>query len=110
MRFSGIVGYATSKEGTPGVWSDDISEKTYRGDVVRNASRLEPPFQVPPEVNANVALEVSFSIVADAYAYDNFMDIRYVKWQGQAWTVTSVNVQRPRLILAIGGPWDGNTD
>lgn len=109
MRFSGTVGYAVSTETTPGVWTDVVTEMLYFGDVIRNARRLEPPSQVPPMLNANVALENSFSIVADAYAYENFADIRYVTWQDKRWTVTNIEVQRPRLILTIGGPWDGNT-
>lgn len=109
MRFSGAVGYATSEEGVPGVWRDVITERTYFGDVIRNASRLEAPLLVPPMLNDNVALSNSFSIVADAYAYGNFDSIRYVMWEGQRWTVTSVEVQHPRLILTIGEPWNGDT-
>jgi hypothetical protein len=109
MRFSGTVGYATTNEEAPGVWQDTMTERTYFGDVVRNARRLESPLLVPPMLNANVALENSFSIVADAYAYDNYTKIRYVEWKGLRWTVTNVEVQRPRLTLTIGEPWNGNT-
>lgn len=109
MRFSGAVGYATTSETSPGVWKDTVTEKTYFGDVIRNARRLEPPSMVPPMLNANVALENQFSIVADAYAYANYRNIRYVMWEGLRWTVTNIEVQRPRLIFTIGGPWNGDT-
>lgn len=109
MRFSGAVGYAVSEETAPGVWVDVITEVTYFGDVVRNTSRREPPSQVPPMTNGNIALENSFSIVADAVAYENFKNMRYVSWNGSKWEVTNVEVQRPRLILTVGGLWNGNT-
>jgi len=110
MRFYGTVGFASSNEETaPGVWKEAITERSYYGDVVRNSRRLEQPSTVPPVANVNLALENSFSIIADAEAYENFMQIRYVEWQGFRWQVTTVEVQRPRLILTIGDQWNGNT-
>lgn len=106
MRFSGAVGYAESQETSPGVWRDVITEKTYLGDVVRNARRLEPPALT---LNDDIAVENDFSIVADAYAYKYFAKIRYVVWNGSRWTVTNVEVRRPRLILTVGRIWNGNT-
>lgn len=107
MRFHGTVGYATSAETVPGVWRDTITEREYYGDVVRNTRHLEPPVQVPPEVNSNLSLENSFSILADAHAYANYMTIRWIEWEGNKWRVSSVEVRRPRLILTVGGLWDG---
>ena len=109
MRFSGTVGFATSVQTSPGVWQDTITERSYFGDVIRNARRLETPPLVPPTENSNVSLENSFSIVADAEAFENYLSMRYVKWQGLYWRISNVEVRRPRLILTIGGMWDGNT-
>ena len=108
MRFSGTVGYAAIAETAPGVWQEVITEKTYFGDVVSNARRLDPPSVVPPEANDTLSLENSFSILADADAYENFISMRYVIWEGLYWTVTHVEVKRPRLILTVGGLWNGN--
>lgn len=107
MRFSGTVGYATSAETSPGVWEDIITERTYLGDVNRDIRRLDPSSAVPATLNDDVKVENNFSIVADAYAYENFMKIRYVTWNGVNWAVTTVEVRRPRLILSIGGLWNG---
>lgn len=60
-------------------------------------------------INDNITLNNSISIIADAYAYENFFAIQYVKVMGTAWKVTSVEVQRPRLILTLGGVWNGET-
>jgi hypothetical protein len=104
-RFAGAVGYATSQEGAPGVWSDVLTEKNYYGEVIRDTSRLVPD---ATQVNADLSLNNAFSIMADAYAMDNVEAMRYVRWNGHYWTITSVEVRRPRLILQIGGLWSGN--
>jgi hypothetical protein len=109
MRFSGAVGYATNAESVPGVWTEVFTVKTYYGDFIQYSSRSEPPLLVPPTLNGNVGMQISLSIVADAYAYANFSNIRYVTWRGQAWRVSNVAVQRPRLILTIGELWNGKT-
>lgn len=108
MRFYGAVGYATSQEGVPGVWSDTITEKFYYGDVIRQSRRLDPPPTVPPQENSDISLENSFSIVADETAYANWKTMRYVVWEGTAWRISNVEVRRPRLILTVGGIWNGN--
>jgi hypothetical protein len=100
------VGYATSQETAPGVWTNQITERNYFGDVIRDTRRLEPSGE---KLNEDVSLGNSFSIMADAYATENIGSMRYVTWQGQNWTVTNVEVRRPRLILSIGGLWNGET-
>ena len=59
--------------------------------------------------NDDIAFENNFSIVADAYAYENFANMRYVVWNGSKWRVTNVEVRRPRLILTVGKVWNGDT-
>lgn len=109
MRFSGTVGYATTSETAPGVWTDSITEYPYFGDVIRNARRLDSPPQVPPTLNSDLTLENSFSIIGDAMAYQDFMKMRYVNWNGTKWTITNAEVRRPRLILTTGSQWNGQT-
>lgn len=98
-KFYGMVGYATLSEDTPGVWNEHIEEKPYYGDVIRNNRRLESTDQV----NDDITINNSISILGDAYAYDNMFAIRYVTWMGAKWKVTNVEPQRPRLILTLGG-------
>ena len=105
-RFCGIVGYAETTETKPGVWTDTFTERTYRGDVTRNTRRLDSG----ESLNDDISVSNTISIVADAYAYQNFFAIRYVNWMGANWKVTNVEVQRPRLILSLGGVYNGNED
>jgi hypothetical protein len=109
MRFQGAVGYANDEETAPGVWTEEITEKNYYGEVLMLARRLEDSAQVPATLNTDVTAQNRISIVADVYAYENFAKMRYVRWSGSPWTVTFVEVQRPRLILSIGGLWNGET-
>lgn len=106
-RFSGLVGYANAEvEGSPGVWTDNpVVEYPYFGDVVRNSRQL----QENQQVNDNVTIGNSISIVADPFAQSNFHKIRYVVWMGTYWKVSNVDVQFPRLILRLGEVYNGPT-
>lgn len=107
MRFHGEVGYGESVE-TPadsGVWVDTITEVGYFGDVVRNTRRLEDGMGL----NNDISVGNSISIVADDYAVNHFFKIKYVRWSGVLWTVSSVEVRTPRLILSLGGVYNGPT-
>lgn len=102
-RYFGKVGYGETVEIAPGVWDDVITEFSYYGDVKRNIRQS----QEGPSVNNNISVNNSISIVADAYANENFFAIRYVEWSGTLWTVTDVEVQSPRLLLTLGSVYDG---
>lgn len=108
-RFRGAVGYAEPVESAPGVWSDTITERTYTGDVIRASRRLADAELALQTRNTDISLENSFAIVADAYALNNFTKMRYVNWNGENWIITNVEIRRPRLILTIGGLWNGDT-
>ena len=82
---------------------EKIIERMYYGDLIRNTRRLQSAEQLND--NINVANEIS--IVADPFANENFHSMRYVEFMGAKWKVTSVEVQYPRLILSIGGVYNG---
>lgn len=102
-KFYGEIGYGETVETAPGVWEDVITEKSYYGDVIRNSRRL----QEGEGVNNDLSVGNSISIVADAYANEHFFAIRYIRWAGTLWTVSNVDVQSPRLVLRLGGVYNG---
>lgn len=104
-RFFGRIGYGGTVENAPGIWVDVITERLYYGDVIRNARNLREG----ENLNVDLSVQNSISIVADAYANNNFFAIRYVEWAGTLWTVTSVEVQSPRLLLRLGEVYNGPT-
>lgn len=104
-KFYGIIGYATTVEGKPGVWEEQIVERSYFGDLTRNSRRLQSTEHLNDDIN--IANEIS--IVADPFAYNNFHAMRYVEFMGAKWKISNVEVQYPRLILTVGGLYNGET-
>ena len=101
-RFFGKVGYAELVQTKPGVWEEVFTERDYFGDVVRMSRALREAHSI----NDDVVPSNTFSIVADAYAYEHFHSMRYVIWSGAKWKITSVEVERPRLTLMVGGVYN----
>lgn len=102
-KYYGMIGYAETVETEPGVWEEQITERPYYGEFTRNSSK----FQTSNKVNADVNVSNEISIVADPYAEQNFHTMRYVAYMGVNWEITNVEVKRPRLILSIGGVYNG---
>ena len=102
-KFYGNIGYAISKETAPGVWVEDIIEHKYSGDVYRNTRKLQSGNQV----NDSIDISNEISILSDPFANENFHSMRYVTYMGAKWKVSSVEVQYPRLILTVGGLYNG---
>ena len=102
-KFYGVIGYAETTEETPGKWVERITERSYYGDVGRNTRRLESSGGVND--NINVANEIS--IVADPYANQHFYDMRYVVYQGVKWKVDTADIQYPRIVMTLGGIYNG---
>lgn len=106
-RFHGKVGFGVTVEDpeASGVYVDDVVEYEYFGDVVRASRTLVQG----DHLNQDVAVGNAIRIVADAYARGNINAIRYLEWMGVLWTVTSVEVQHPRLLLTMGEVYNGPT-
>jgi hypothetical protein len=102
-KFYGKIGYSTTEETAPGVWEESVTERSYYGDLIRNTRR----YQSTDQVNDDVNISNEISILADPYAYENFHSMKYVEFMGAKWKVTSVEVQYPRLILSVGGVYNG---
>lgn len=102
-KFYGPIGYAVRKETVPGVWEDEVIERMYYGDLIRNTRSL----QTAEQLNDNINIANEISIVADPYAQQNFHLMKYVLFMGVKWKILSVEVHYPRLILTIGGVYNG---
>ena len=98
-KYAGKVGFATQEETSPGVWVDTIVERTMRGDVIGSSSRFIPG----DSINDDITLGHRISLMGDPYAYENFTGLRYITYVGVKWFITGVEIQRPRLIVTVGG-------
>lgn len=102
-KFSGLVGYVTQSETSPGVWSSVENSITMRGDIIRQSSNS----QNDDKVNSDISLNHRVSLVGDAYSFGNYYNIRWIEIDGLKWEISSVEIQRPRIIVALGGIWNG---
>lgn len=103
-KWYGKIGYAVNVESeSAGVWTPEITERTYYGELERNNRRL----QTNNSINESINISNVISILADPYAVQNFYAIRYVEFMGAKWRVSDVEVQYPRLRLTLGGLYNG---
>jgi hypothetical protein len=109
-KFHGMIGFAIGN--TSGTGAEEgvvkelpVIERAYFGDVLRNTRRYEQG----SDINDDLNISNRISIVADAYANEHFFAMKYVWWMGARWKVTDIEVQRPRLILTVGGVYNGPT-
>lgn len=103
-KWFGKIGYAKQVETKPGVWKDEITERDYYGDAVRISRRL----QSADKLNDDIVVNNELNVVADPYAINNFHEIRYAEFMGSRWKVTNVEVAYPRLVLTLGGVYNGD--
>ncbi|MCM1577931.1 MAG: hypothetical protein NC078_03930 [Ruminococcus sp.] len=101
-KYYGNIGYGFTKETEPGVWREEITERPYYGDFIRNSRRL----QNGTAVNGEVSISNRISILSDPFAAENFFAIRYAVYNGVKWTVTEAEVSYPRIILTLRGVYN----
>lgn len=102
-KFYGEIGYGITAETAPGVHELQITPRNYYGELVKNSRRM----QSSESVNDNINTSLEISILSDTFANDNFQSMLYVVFRGTKWKITNVDYQFPRLILTIGGVYNG---
>lgn len=103
-KFHGNVGYGVAIEKYPGVWEEEMVERPYYGDVVKNRMNI----QQSAVINPGITINNTISIVTDKFARENAFSIRYVTYLGKKWCVTSIEEAYPRILLTLGGVYNGN--
>ena len=103
-KWYGVIGYADTVEVEPGIWEEQVTERPYYGELIRNTRRI----QTTDKVNDDLTISNQISIVSDPYAINNFHAMKYAVLWGTKWKITSVEVQYPRLVLEVGGVYNGN--
>lgn len=107
MKFSGKIGFWYGDvEVVPGSYQPKVVEKPYRGDILKMYWNHQP---VSNQQNDNITLNNQLSILSDLYLQKNWPSIRYVVWNGTKFKVTKVEPGYPRVILDVGGVYNGAT-
>ena len=102
-KYCGKIGYAVSEETSPGVWKEKITEREYYGELIKNTRKLANG----ENLNDDITVANDVSIVADPFAMEHFYQIRYAVLYSVKWKVSDVEVKSPRLILRLGGVYNG---
>lgn len=101
-KFYGTIGYAETVQTSPGVWEEQLIERKYFGELIRNIRNLS----ASEHLNDDLNISNEISILADPYANQNLYAMRYIEFMGAKWKITNVRVEYPRLILSIGGVYN----
>lgn len=99
-----MIGYAIETETEPGVWCTTIEEHRYFGDLIRQNHRTTGDNKINPEFT--ISNQISF--IADQFAYMNFHKIRFIEIMGVRWQPATIDIERPRLIITVGGVYNEN--
>lgn len=103
-KWFGEVGYSITEEVTDGVFKAKKIERKCYGDLLEDYDSRN---QSSDKVNDDISLSCKISIVADPFAFQNFAFIKYVKINGIKWTVSNIRLAYPRLVLTVGGVYNG---
>lgn len=106
-KYHGKIGFVKFVEKTPGVWVEDPIEKDYKGDVTRNFRRWDKSSN---GINPNLNVTNTITIIADDFILNNSHFIRYAEFMGSYWEINSIELDRPRLILELGGVYHKQED
>lgn len=103
-KFYGRVGYVETVDKGNGVWEEkEPVERQYCGDSLR----MSKTWQSAEHLNDDLQINTQISIVADPYAFQHFHALRYVEYMGSLWKITNAEIQFPRIILTVGGVYNG---
>lgn len=106
MKFSGKIGVCEYREVSPGRTRPVVTSLNgYKGDITRTRR-----WSNGERVNDELGLSSVVSIVADPHLFDHVGEIAFVEVYGSKWKVTDIQVSPPRLILTLGGLYNGPTD
>ena len=103
-KWFGKIGYSETVETTPGVWTPRDTVKEYFGDVIRNNTRWSGNSE---STNDNLTVNSQISIVSDPFAIEKFYSMKWIEFMGTKWEISSVEPQFPRLLITLGGVWNG---
>lgn len=103
-KWYGKIGYSRVTETSPGIWEESITERTYFGEVIKNSSRWSTS---STSTNDDINVNNRISIIADQFAYENFHAMRYIEYMGAKWKITDIEVLHPRLVINMGGLYNG---
>jgi len=104
-KFVGKIGFSLESEDAAetGIWAPTMTEKKYYGDILNDTRK----WNENSKVNEDLNISNKFSIVANKFAVENIGYMLYVVWHGFKWKIITAEIQGPRIILYVGGQYNG---
>jgi hypothetical protein len=98
-RWAGKLGFvAPAVETVTGVYTEPVTEVTYKGEVTRE-SRGVASRNIP---NPDVYIRMAISVIPGKDLREKIASLRYATYMNEKWSVTSVEVQGKKFILNLG--------
>ena len=106
-RWYGKIGFGITKEVRKGFWKSVIEERDYYGNILTVRQSLENQSY---STNDDLIINAKISILDDGFIGANCASIRYVEFMGALWRIREVAPEYPRLVLTLGGVYNGNSN
>ncbi len=106
-KFSGDIGFSMESEDAAetGIFTPVIVEKHYYGDILNDTRKWNDNSKINEDLN----ISNKFSVVANSFAIENLGYMIYVVWRGFKWKIITAEISGPRIILYVGGLYNGET-
>ena len=103
-KWYGKIGFTYTGEIEPGLWvENEVIERQYFGDIMSNRWKR----QNSGNVNDDINISNQISVLADPYAMNHVSSMTWIEFSNEKWKVTDIEVQYPRLIITLGGVYNG---
>lgn len=103
MKWYGNIGFGIPVNEND-IHTEVITDKPYKGDILENNLRWQQSDKIDDDLN----ITNKISVIANDFAYDNIGYMKYVELRGNKWKIVSATLQYPRILLTIGGVWNGD--
>lgn len=102
-KFYGNIGFVKVEETSDDVYESFETVVPYVGDITRNQRR----WTNGESVNENLEVSNEISIVLDDFLQENMGFLKWVEFLGSKWKVNSITLKYPRIVLTLGGVYNG---
>ena len=72
MKWYGVIGYGETVETKPGVWTEEITERTYYGEVSRNTRMLQSANQVNDNINISIKKHTNIEEIYPPHSHNSY--------------------------------------
>lgn len=106
-KYCGKLGFIITQEDEDqsGKYTPTSVERKYYGDILEDVRKWEK--QETATTNDDLNIMNRISVLADKFATENLGALKYAEFMGTMWNVKSVTISYPRLILSLGGLYNG---